>query len=293
MIRKAIRGIGETICPCLCGQIDEWRAVRAERRHWDERIADVLACPDNARLRRAPEAGKIVGGLQAMHNGLKVVVNGYYGDGITRMLAANRGCHEPQEEVVFDAIVRSLPARAVMIEAGAYWGFYSMWFCQIISEARVFLVEPAEANLAVGQRNFQLNGFSGDFTQAYVGRDPGKHSDGTKIVSIESFLMEKGLTDVNILHADVQGFELEMLQGAKSLLDAGRIDYLFISTHSTELHTQCVELLRLHKYRVLVSVNLEETYSVDGVLVACGPRVTAPKFMPPSKRSERQPVASP
>jgi len=287
MIRKTLRGIGETFFPSLWSKIDVWRAARAERRHWDERIADVVACPDNEHLARVPDAGKIVNGYQTMHNGLKVVVNGYYGDGITRMLVANRGCHEPQEEVVFGAVVRTLPPGAVMVEAGAYWGFYSMWFCQVIPQAKVFLVEPDFENLAIGRRNFHLNGLNGDFTQAYVGSKPGRHADGTQIVSIESFLMEKNLKHVNVLHADVQGSELELLQGVQGLLDTARIDYLFVSTHSMELHAQCAELLRVCGYRVLVSVNLEETYSVDGVLVVCSLRVTPAEFAPPSKKPPR------
>ena len=49
----------------------------------------------------------------------KHLADGYYGDGITRMLRKNRGAHEPQEEVVFDAVIHALPPGSVMIEAGA------------------------------------------------------------------------------------------------------------------------------------------------------------------------------
>src|ERR1039458_1889344 len=86
-----IHKLANKVCPKSWAKIKMWRAARADRRHWDKRIADVLACPDNARLQRVPNAGSIEDGFQVMHNGLHVVVNGYYGDGITRMLAANRG----------------------------------------------------------------------------------------------------------------------------------------------------------------------------------------------------------
>lgn len=267
------------------------RVAHAKRQHWDKRIADVLACEDNARLNRVPNAGKIDGDFQMMHNGLQVVVNGYYGDGITRMLVANRGCHEPQEEVVFDAIVRNLPAGAVMLEAGAYWGFYSMWFCKVIPEAKVYLIEPAAENLAIGRRNFQKNGFRGDFTQAYVGVQAGRNADGVNIVSIQSFLVEKRLKRLDVLHADVQGSELEMLMGASSLFESRAIDYVFISTHTADLHMQCTKFLHDHDYRVLVSVDLEETHSFDGVLVAYNPLLTPPKFAPPAKKTKRRPAS--
>lgn len=274
-------------------KLNAWRAARADRRHWDKRISDVLACEDNARLKRVPNAGKVNGEFQVMHNGVQVVVNGYYGDGITRMLVANRGCHEPQEEVVFDAIVQALPAGAVMVEAGAYWGFYSMWFCKVIPNSTVYLVEPASENLALGQRNFLKNGCCGDFTRAYIGAQAGRSADGVRIVSIQSFLAEKELKRLDVLHADIQGSELEMLMGSPSLFETRAIDYIFISTHTADLHARCTKFLRDYGYRVLVSVDLEETHSLDGILVACSPLVTPPDFTQPSKKPKRAKILSP
>jgi len=281
-----VRRVGEACFPQWWRKLGDWRSARAERLEWKKRIADVLACPDNARLSRVANAGQIVDGCQIMHNGLKVVVNGYYGDGITRMLVANRGSHEPQEEVIFDAIVRSFPAGAVMVEAGAYWGFYSLWFCQALNDARVFLIEPDAENLATGQSNFQLNGCRGDFTRAYIGKGPGTYADGTAVVGIESYLAEKRLAHVHLLHADIQGAEVEMLAGARHVLAARSVDYLFISTHNLNLHQQCAEMLREHGYRVLASVDTEESHSLDGVLVACSPELNPPAFAPPSRKTK-------
>ncbi|MEO8276044.1 MAG: FkbM family methyltransferase [Thermoanaerobaculia bacterium] len=260
------------------------RARFQERGHWDARIADVLACPDNERLPRVADAGRIDGDFQIMHNGIKVAVDGYYGNGITRMLAANCGCHEPQEEVVFEAVVKSMPVGAVMIEVGAYWGFYSLWFLREVRESRVFLVEPAVENLAVGQRNFLANSASGDFTNAYIGRETGRAADGVEIVSVDSMAAAKNLSHVNLLHADVQGFEIEMLSGARQLLEQSKVDYLFISTHGAELHSECEQILKRFGYVVLVSIGLHETYSVDGIIVACSARMQPPPFLPPSKK---------
>ena len=294
-----LRGVCKVLFPGWWNKINAHRTARADRKerqywdqhineYWDQRITDVLACPDNSRLSRVANAGKIVDGYQITHNGLEVIVSGYYGDGVTRMLTINRGCTEPQEEVVFDTIIRTLPAGSVMVEAGAYWGFYSMWFCQAVKQAKVFLIEPVSENLHVGQRNFRKNHFIGDFTHAYVGAEPGQHEDGTAIVSMESFFAEKGLQHVHLLHADIQGFEMEMLQGMRHLLNARRIDFLFVSTHSMELHQQCTECLEEHGYLVLASVDLEESHHWDGVLVACSPAITPPELLPPSKKPRRR-----
>ncbi len=284
ILRKAIRSAVTTHFPIHWSHWSERRSVRNERRHWDVRIADVLACPDNSRLARVPDAGKTFGEYQVMHNGLKVVVGGDYGDGIARMLSANRGCHEPQEEVVFDAVVKGLPSGSVMVELGAYWSFYSTWLCEVVQNARVCLVEPLPKHLAMGRRNFKLNGYHGSFAQAYIGASDGMEADGSRVVSVESLLEVAGHETIQLLHADVQGHELSMLQGARTLLEEHRIDYLFISTHRADLHASCEEFLRVRRYRILASANLEETYSSDGILVACSPRVTPPAFAPPSKR---------
>ncbi len=220
-----------------------------------------------------------------MHNGIEVEVNSYYGDGITRMLAANRGCHEPQEEVVFQHVVRSLPAHAVIIEVGAYWSFYSMWFAKTVVDARIYLIEPEAANLDVGRRNFAHNHCKGEFTRGYVGARPGKAADSIEIISVDEFAAERALDHIHMLHADVQSFELKMLDGCTRLLSIQAVDYLFISTHSQDLHRKCTERLVQHGYRILASVDMEESYSLDGILVACSPAVSAPVFDPPSKKT--------
>src|SRR5947207_2242757 len=72
---------------------------------WDGRIATVLACPDNARIPRHPQAGEVVDGALIMHNGIKVDPLCYYGGGMLEMLRRNKGVHEPQEEVAFAEIL--------------------------------------------------------------------------------------------------------------------------------------------------------------------------------------------
>lgn len=284
---KWLRRRAKVAFPSLASRVQRWINSRNECGHWDDRINDVLACSDNSRLSRVVNAGAIVDGFQVMHNGIEVEASGYYGDGITRMLVANRGCHEPQEEIVFQHVLNSLPVHAVMIEVGAYWAFYSIWFAKTVPDAQLYLIEPEEVNLNVGKRNFAHNNCKGEFTRGYVGARPGKAADGVQIIALDEFTAERALDHVHMLHADVQSFELEMLDGCKRLLSMQAVDYLFISTHSQDLHRQCTERLVQHGYRILASVDLEESYSVDGILVACSPAVNAPVFDPPSRKKSR------
>jgi hypothetical protein len=288
-LKESVKAVLRRVSPTFWLWLAELSMNPGERRQWDRRIQDALACPDNSRLKRVPDAGRIVGGCQIMHNGLRVLTDGYYGHRVTRMLKLNRGCHEPQEEVVFDAILPCLPPGAVMIEVGAYWAFYSMWMQKVVKGGRSLLIEPSAGSLEVGRANFKLNGFTGDFTHAYVGEKPGLDKDGTPVVSIGSFVEQHRLARIHLLHADIQGAEMDMLRGTDSLLRSQRIDYLFISTHSEPLHDECALFLQDRRYRVLVSISLQESYCWDGVLVACAPHIEPPAFPHPSRKPRREP----
>jgi hypothetical protein len=203
-----------------------------------------------------------------MHHGIKVCGLGYYGAGNLNLLAENRGVHEPQEERAFAEVLRHIPDGGCMLELGAYWGFYSLWFAMAVRGARCYLVEPMPEHLRSSILNFEANGCRGVFEQAYVGGAEGMGPDGTPVVSVDSYLARKGIGHLSILHADIQGAEADMLRGAAGTFATRKVDYVFISTHSNEIHDECLELLRARGQYVLASVNKDDTYSVDGLIVS-------------------------
>lgn len=277
----------ENVSPRLVRTIVEARAARVaakrERENWRDRISDAVACPDNARLPRVRGAGAIHRGRQRMFNGLLVEASGYYGPGMTELLRRNRGSHEPQEEAVFAEVLRRLPAGARMIECGAYWGFYSMWFAREVVDAKVWLIEPESANLDVGRRNFALNGLHGDFAQAFVGA-ASSTTEPVPRICIDDFLSAHRIEHLDILHADIQGAEVEMLQGAARTLAGRVVDYVFISTHGADLHALCAERLAASRYPVAVSIRPDESYSFDGLLVAHREGLPAAPLLQPSRK---------
>lgn len=234
---------------------------------WRTRIADVLACPDYALLSRVPGAGQVNGRVQIMHNGLKVAKDCYYRWRGTAMFAATGGVHEPQEERVFAEVLKFIPPGGVMIELGAYWGFYSMWFAREVARSRCLLVEPALINLDLGRENFRLNGLDGEFVRAMVGSASAHHWKRGATVCVDDLVEQRGLDRVDILHSDIQGFEGEMLKGAARTLRARKIRFVFLSTHSPELHEHCRAELLKHDFEIIADADLRGTYSVDGVLV--------------------------
>jgi len=254
---------------------------------WKARMADVLACPDYALLPRVPGAGQVNGRVQHMHNGLMVVKDCYYRWRGTVLFAATGGVHEPQEERVFAEVLKFVPPGRAMIELGADWGFYSMWFAREVPRSRCILVEPVLVNLDRGRQNFRLNGLDGEFVRAMVGSAsarPGKWND---TVCVDDLVEQRQLERIDVLHSDIQGFEGEMLKGATRTLQAGKVRFFFISTHSAELHAHCrAELLR-YGFEIIADADLQATYSVDGILVGQFRGIAGPGLVAISRRPVR------
>lgn len=248
--------------------------------YWDSRIKHVLSSSDNAFIPKVPDAGKITGGKQVMHNGLKVHLGSYYGPEYAKMFLLSKGVHEPQEERYFAEVLKSMPANALMIELGSFWSFYSMWFHKEVVGASNIMVEPDEFNIGQGKRNFKLNKMKGDFVQAFVG----DKMEGD-MVSVDGLVQQKQIRHINILHSDIQGFELDMLNGAQHALANNIVDYIFISTHSNELHYGCIEKLKSYSYTILSSIDLDESYSEDGLIVAASSLIKDPPIIELSKNN--------
>jgi tRNA A58 N-methylase Trm61 len=152
-----------------------------------------------------------------------------------------------------------------MLELGAYWGHYSMWCQSKIPKAKLFLVEPEKNHLEIAQKNFAENELFATFICGFVGKGH---------FTVDQFMENQKLTKLNILHSDIQGFEVEMLQDAKHSLSSHMIDYCFVSTHNEVLHLECVKTLEEYGYCVTVSAGFDtETTSCDGFILASSPRV--------------------
>ncbi len=266
-----------------------WSFHRRFRRYsitpyWRERIDTVVACPDNARLERVPDAGKVFPEYQLLANGMKITLGSYYDYGNTHLLIANRGVHEPQEEYAFEQVLKSLNPGSTMMELGSYWAFYSMWFARTVPTARCIMVEPDPHKMNFGKLNFKLNGLAGSFDLGFI--DDESRPDARIPTYAVDYLMEKHhVQHLHVLHSDIQGYELAMLKGARKSLQRGVIDYVFISTHTNKLHRECIDHLAGYGYRVVCDANLDESFSVDGLIVAKRSGAPGPDTLAISKRS--------
>lgn len=259
------------------------------------RVDIAASCRDCDMLPKSVQAGETFGeddGLQRMHNGLVVRRGAYHGEWMTEIIRRLRGHHEPQEEKVFATVLEHLPESATMVEFGSFWAYYSMWFHQRIKRPSCILIEPNREKLAVGEEHFRLNRMHGTFIHGFVGRRSDPHAqfqdwDGARydvpMISVDDLMAQRRLAMIDLLHADVQGAEFDMLAGAERALSERRIGYLFISTHGCE-HDRCLGHLIGQGYRIVASHSILESFSADGLIVARAPDYPGPDHIDVSLR---------
>ena len=252
------------------------------------RIALAQRCRDCDDIAKVANAGRVQiepdgTRVQIMHNGLKVVADGYCGPWMTRLIALCRGHHEPQEERLFHHVMACLPTDATMLELGGNWAYYTAWFLQGALGRRAVVLEPDPANRAVGERNLQLNRLNARFVAGFAGAQSAPAvSFATErsghlllaCLSVPDLLVSHAIDVLDVLHCDTQGAELAVLQGARELFLAGRIRWVFVSTHVHQItadpltHRRCLDLLRDCGAEIEAEHNAHESFSGDGLIVA-------------------------
>ena len=233
--------------------------------NFTERHREIISDPINQLIAKDPKAGYIDGNNVILHNGNKVAFEGslaYYKE-FSEILILNRGVHEPLEEYCFQQLMATLSGKPLMIELGAYWSHYSMWMLKNFPDAECIMVEPDKKFLACGRHNFFLNNCQGEFINEFVSKDG---------FILDEFVNERNIRSVDLLHSDIQGYELEMLEGAETFLEKHGVNYLFVSTHSTKIHSAVEKTLSGYGYCIEVSSDFDfHTTSSDGFILASAP----------------------
>lgn len=234
---------------------------KACAKDYKGRFREIMADPLNKLIPRVENAGVVTDNILTMHNGIKIWFDeDTYYDGFSEISITNKGVHKPQEEYIFSRVLESLPANPAMVEIGSCWAFYPMWFLTRTQNGRAFLIATNKHNLEIGKRNFALNNLHGDFTQGEIGIDS---------FQIVDYLDNKNISDIDILHADIQGAEYRLLEDLKSYLERKKIKYIFISSHSQKLHYDCMNFLIETGYTIIATADLEdESFYFDGIVVA-------------------------
>jgi hypothetical protein len=254
----------------------------------EERISLAARCTDCNDVLKVSGAGLISQDehgrrIQTMHNGLKILADGYCGPWMTELIRRCRGHHEPQEERAFYDVIRHLPADAKMIELGGFWTYYTNWFLMDQLRRSGLVIEPRLINLEVGKINASLNKLSPTFRHGFAGRryDPdAKFSidDGEELsipcFSVPQLMVDMEWENLDLLHCDIQGVEFEILESCTPLLKEGIINWIFISTHAHHIsgdpltHERCLDIVKECGGVIEVEHDVYESFSGDGLIVA-------------------------
>ncbi|TPN65744.1 FkbM family methyltransferase [Mesorhizobium sp. B1-1-1] len=270
-----------------------------------ERAIMTSSCVDCAGITKVQEAGRILntpnGPVQIMHNGLRVKAGGYHGDWMAQIIRALRGHHEPQEELIFHHILRYVRHNSLIVELGAFWCYYTLWYLHEIANATAICIEPDPNNLQLGRDNAGLNGLESriSFHNACIGGerleslDLRCESDGQirampcfDMASVSKLANER---TIELLHMDVQGVELPFIRSMAAAAESKQVRFVVVSTHhscisgSRTTHADCREALLDFGAVILAEHDVQQSYSGDGLIAA--------SFFSEDQRIELPPVS--
>jgi FkbM family methyltransferase len=228
--------------------------------------------------------------LQLMHEGTVVKADGYCGPWMTEIIRRLQGHHEPQEEFAFFEMLKQLKIKPSawgnprILELGSFWSYYSMWFMKENPTGKAFCIEPDPNYLTVGKKNFALNNLTAEFRNFQVGAKDSENSTflcestgqilNVPTLTLSSILKNSGITNFDIVLADIQGAEISMLENLSDALKVAKIRFMFISTHDMQItgspttHQDCLYMLRKSGASIIAEHSVSESFSGDGLILA-------------------------
>jgi FkbM family methyltransferase len=253
------------------------------------RIKMTLSCHDSDSIPKVAHAGQVFeengSNYQLMHNGVKVLHGGYYGEWMSEIIQSLNGHHEPQEERVFHEVVKRAADDGLMIELGCFWAYYSLWFLKDHPHRKAIGLEPDASHLLTAQKNANINGLSEQIS--FVHGLSSMHSAESMNIQTESGqqLQLPGYTLVNLLaraevarieiaHCDAQGAESHVVDQMIELGKRGQLRFAIVSTHAYEItgdpltHQTCLQRLEAAGAHIIAEHDVHESYSGDGLIAA-------------------------
>lgn len=161
-----------------------------------------------------------------------------------------------------------------MIELGSNYAYYSLLFNRILKDKDVtnIMIEPQERQYQLGEEHFRLNNIKGHFYKAIIGKNKKVDSPRSQryvedfnylpLVSFEELFRDHNLNQVDLLHCDIQGHEVELLEEYLDWFQNKKFKYIFIATHNIyrDAHNFCKEQFNSLPYQLV----FEEEKSIVG-----------------------------
>ena len=208
------------------------------RRPWlDQRLGRAMVRVDLMLRKRTP-LGRAIERDQVTWRGLTL-----YSDPPSRNVLASLVTNDDYEPET-RAVIEALPSGATFIDLGAHIGLFTLLAARSVGEeGRVYAFEPTPTTRAVLERNISANGLEERITVAplAVSREPGvatflvyDQSQGNSIAlegdapsnaqrldvevtSLDVYFAERGWPRVDLIKMDIEGQELNALEGMREL----------------------------------------------------------------------------
>jgi FkbM family methyltransferase len=186
------------------------------------------------------------------------------------------GTYEIEKQKLFTQTVES---GATVYDIGANVGFYTLLSSVIVGlQGHVYAFEPLPRNVCFLREHIRLNGIANatvveaavsdrsgetdfdDSTGSATGHIKPSGGLRVKMVKLDEFIADNSLPSPDCMKIDVEGDEMLVLTGAKSLL-SGRQPTLFLSTHGADVHRDCCALLSSLGYSLqpVTGMDINET----------------------------------
>ena len=168
--------------------------------------------------------------------------------------------------------------RYSMIEFGAKWAYYSLLFHNILGKDKVtsIMVEPYLPHLERGKRNFKLNDCQGIWYNRGIGtiRHCANTITSVEPILIDEILKDQSLTEVDCIHCDADGPEVDMLEENMHWFAEGKVGVVFLLTHDChgepkQIHNRCKKFFVPFDYSLIY----EESE------IQCGPYHTSDRVL--------------
>jgi len=157
-----------------------------------------------------------------------------------------------------------------MIELGSNQAYYSMLFKAILKdhETLTLMVEPTDEYMVRGKRHFNINNYDGIFLNKCIGKTWVAHNStfNKEETSVDQLINDYNIEKLDVLHSDIDGAELTMLEGAAESLKNKKIEYAFILTHYLGLHESCLKFISQFDYDVLLD-HREDSIGADRLII--------------------------
>lgn len=149
----------------------------------------------------------------------------------------------------------------VFWDLGAHVGYYSLLYKSINNTGKVFAFEPIEGTIKNFNEHMTLNKISdykifqvavsdkeGELSfkktnTTVAGRLDDQGDIKVKVIKLSNYLADNTIEMANLIKMDVEGAEVDVLKDLSPFLKQMK-PVLFVSTHSAELHKNCLAILK-------------------------------------------------